>query len=82
MGQPVPRTKRILEINPTHPLITALHAAHSAQAGDETQHPAHAPALEQSAELLYGLALLAEGGELEDPARFSRLIADRLAPTV
>ncbi|NUR24480.1 MAG: hypothetical protein HOV83_01265, partial [Catenulispora sp.] len=34
------------------------------------------------AELLYGMALLAEGGELADPARFARLLADRLAPTL
>jgi molecular chaperone HtpG len=81
MGQPVPHTKRILEINPAHPLVAALHAAHGARPGDAAE-PAHEPSLEQSAELLYGLALLAEGGELEDPARFSRLIADRLAPTV
>jgi molecular chaperone HtpG len=72
MGQPVPHTKRILELNPAHPLVTGLRAAHAGKAEN----------LEQSAELLYGLALLAEGGELEDPARFSRLIADRLAPTV
>ena len=72
MGQPVPHTKRILEVNAAHPLIAGLRAAQAAQAEN----------LGQSAELLYGLALLAEGGELEDPARFSRLIADRLAPTV
>ncbi|MBR7838405.1 molecular chaperone HtpG [Actinospica durhamensis] len=77
MGQPVPHTKRILEVNAAHPLITGLRAA---QAGDAAARADGQ--LEQSAELLYGLALLAEGGELEDPARFSRLIADRLAPTV
>ena len=38
--------------------------------------------LEQSAQLLYSLAVLAEGGEIDDPARFSRLIADRLATTL
>ena len=38
--------------------------------------------LKQTAEMLYGLALLAEGGELDDPARFSRLLADRLARTL
>lgn len=74
MGRPVPHTKRILELNPTHPLVTGLLKTHAADA--------EADGLAQSAELLYGLALLAEGGELDDPARFSRLIADRLAPTV
>jgi molecular chaperone HtpG len=32
--------------------------------------------------LLYGTALLAEGGTPEDPARFAELLAHRLARTV
>ncbi|WP_262281967.1 molecular chaperone HtpG [Micromonospora sp. MA102] len=71
MGQEVPRVKRILELNPTHALVTGLRKAHG-QGGDST-------ALTETAELLYGMALLAEGGELADPARFTRILADRLA---
>ena len=41
-----------------------------------------ADALAETAELLYGVALLAEGGELKDPSRFTRLLADRLARTL
>jgi molecular chaperone HtpG len=74
MGQDVPPTKRILELNPAHPLVTGLRKAHE-QGGDEA-------ALAETAELLYGTALLAEGGELADPARFTRLLADRLARTI
>jgi molecular chaperone HtpG len=74
MGQDGPRTRRILELNPDHPLVTGLRAAHERQADD--------PALPETAELLYGTALLAEGGELTDPARFARLLADRLARTL
>ncbi|MCW3817445.1 molecular chaperone HtpG [Micromonospora sp. DR5-3] len=74
MGQEVPRVKRILELNPTHPLVTGLRKAHE-QGGDQT-------ALTETAELLYGMALLAEGGELADPARFTRILADRLARTL
>lgn len=79
-GQPVPHTRRILELNPHHSLVTALRDAH-ARTGDQATQ-AQPSALEQSAELLYGLAVLAEGGEIDDPARFSRLIADRLAATL
>jgi molecular chaperone HtpG len=87
MGQSVPRTKRILEINASHPLITALRSAHekASEAGGEKTGEEGAAALEpvaQTAELLYAIALLAEGGELSDPARFSRLMADRLTQTV
>lgn len=71
MGQDVPRIKRILELNPTHPLVSKLQ-----QAYDERKDEV---GLAETAELLYGMALLAEGGELRDPSRFIRLLADRLA---
>ncbi|QKW09072.1 molecular chaperone HtpG [Streptomyces sp. NA04227] len=71
MGQELPRIKRILEINPDHPLVTALRASYEKDSGDA--------ALTETAELLHGMALLAEGGELKDPARFTRVLAGRLA---
>ncbi|MFD8498180.1 molecular chaperone HtpG [Amycolatopsis sp. NPDC059657] len=71
MGQDVPHIKRILELNPAHPLVTGLRKAH-----DEGKDDAGL------AELLYGLALLAEGGDLNDAPRFTRLLADRLAQTL
>ncbi|MEV6842269.1 molecular chaperone HtpG [Actinoplanes sp. NPDC051411] len=74
MGQDAPRIKRILELNPGHPLIEGLRAAHEAGAADA--------GLTETAELLYGTALLAEGGDLEDPAKFAKVLADRLARTV
>jgi molecular chaperone HtpG len=74
MGQEVPKVKRILELNPDHPLVSGLRTAHEQRADD--------PNLPETAELLYGTALLAEGGDLADPARFAKLLADRLARTV
>src|ERR1700759_3233982 len=73
-GQAVPVGKRILELNPTHPLITGLRQAQQERADD--------PTVAETAELLYGTALLAEGGALQDPARFAELLAERLARTV
>jgi molecular chaperone HtpG len=73
-GQAVPVGKRILELNPSHPLVTGLRDAHKDRADDRS--------VAETAELLYGTALLAEGGALEDPARFAELVADRLARTV
>ncbi|WP_395307814.1 molecular chaperone HtpG [Mycobacterium sp. AMU20-3851] len=70
-GQDVPVGKRILEINPDHALVAGLRdALASSQDG-----------LSDTAELLYGTALLAEGGSLDDPARFAAILADRLAKT-
>ncbi|MCX5045110.1 molecular chaperone HtpG [Aldersonia sp. NBC_00410] len=73
-GQTVPHSKRILELNPTHPLVTGLRTAHGERQDD--------PALAETAELLYGTALLAEGGELSDPAHFAKLLTNRLTRTV
>ena len=73
-GQDVPVGKRILELNPDHPLVTGLRRAQA--------EPTPSEDLTETAELLYGTALLAEGGALDDPARFAALLADRLARTV
>lgn len=73
-GQDVPVGKRILELNPNHPLVTGLRQAQHDRSDDAS--------LAETAELLYGTALLAEGGALDDPARFAELLADRLARTV
>ncbi|HEU0086643.1 MAG TPA: molecular chaperone HtpG [Pseudonocardiaceae bacterium] len=74
MGQELPQIKRILELNPTHPLVTRLHDAYG-EREDRTS-------LAETAELLYGMALLAEGGEITDPSRFIRLLSDRLERTL
>ncbi|MFF5572067.1 molecular chaperone HtpG [Streptomyces luteogriseus] len=74
MGQEVPRTKRILELNAGHPLVKGLHEAYRASE-DRSE-------LAESAELLHALAVLAEGGQPKDPARFVRLVADRLERTL
>ncbi|MGD1171015.1 molecular chaperone HtpG [Mycobacterium seoulense] len=76
-GQDIPVGKRILELNPNHPLITGLREAQKKADGDEALAE-----VAETAELLYGTALLAEGGALDDPARFAELLADRLARTV
>lgn len=74
MGHEVPQVKRILELNPTHPLVSGLRKAREQGATEES--------LQETAELLYGMALLAEGGELADPSRFTRILAERLARTL
>jgi molecular chaperone HtpG len=76
-GQEVPVGKRILELNPNHPLITGLQQAQK-NGGDDAQ----LSRLAETAELLYGTALLAEGGALEDPAKFAGLLANRLTTTL
>ncbi|MGA5896111.1 molecular chaperone HtpG [Streptomyces venetus] len=74
MGQEVPRTKRILELNPDHLLVKGLNQAYK-EREDRS-------GLVESAELLHTLAVLAEGGQPKDPARFVKLVADRLERTL
>ncbi len=70
MGQDLPKIKRILELNPAHPLVAGLRAAHE-QRPDDAE-------LAGTARLLHDMALLAEGGELTNPARFVSILAQRL----
>lgn len=70
MGQEVPVMKRILEINTEHPLVS--HLAKRYEADKDS------PELGKTASMLYQLALLAEGGELDDPAGFSKSVAEVL----
>ncbi len=73
-GQTVPVSKRILELNPKHPLVLSLQEAQKNREDDAS--------LVETAELLYGTALLAEGDIPEDPAKFASMLAERLARTV
>ena len=63
-----PLSKRIMEINPGHPILEAMKARHEADAEDAV--------LVDYARLLFGQALLAEGSALPDPGDFSRLVAE------
>ncbi len=61
-GHEMPTSKPVLEINPTHPLVERME---NEQAEDR---------FEDWANILFDQAILAEGGQLEDPASFvSRL---------
>jgi molecular chaperone HtpG len=74
MGQQPPKVKRILELNPRHGLVTGLNAAHGSRPDDAT--------LRETAQLLYGMALLAEGGELAEPAAFVSILSKQLEKTL
>jgi molecular chaperone HtpG len=74
MGQEVPHAKRILELNPEHQLVKALNRVYT-EREDRTE-------VSETAELLHTLALLAEGGRPQEPARFVQLVADRLERTL
>ncbi len=66
-GQAAPTVKPTLEINPTHTLVTRMNA--------ETDDARFA----DWAHLVFDQALLAEGGQLDDPASFVRRLNGLLA---
>ncbi len=67
-GKDVPASKRTLELNPTHPLMSKMY--------DLFTKDKNSPKLADYAELLYGQALLAEGGQIPDPAGFNKKVAE------
>lgn len=68
MNQPVPDSKRVLELNPTHPIMKVMTDIFK-ENKDDTR-------LGDYAELLYDQALLTEGSPIKDPLRFTRLVSE------
>jgi len=67
-------SKRILELNPDHPVVAGLLDLFGRNAGD--------PRVQEYGELLYDQALLAEGSRLADPSAFIRRVNALLAKDV
>ncbi len=67
MNQPMPETKRILELNPNHPVIETMNDLFTADKKD--------PKIADYSELLYDQSLLTEGIAVKNPARFAQLIS-------
>ncbi len=74
MGQEVPLKKRILEINPSHPLFAAMKETFEKDAKNATLH--------DFIRLLYDQALILEGSKPKDPAAFSKTIAKLMAENI
>lgn len=71
MGQEMPASKRIMEINPQHPIIINLNALYDKNAKSEQ--------LEAWVKLLYSQALIAEGQVLEEPNEYLKTVHELLA---
>ena len=67
MHQEVPDEKRILEINPAHPLIKKI---------SDLRSSASASDFDSALRLLYDSALIAEGSPVPDGARFAKLLTE------
>jgi molecular chaperone HtpG len=63
-----------MELNPDHPIVKGLYDRFKANGEDAV--------LGDSIELLFELALVAEGSEIADPVRLNRLTLDLLQKSV
>lgn len=68
MNQEVPETKRVLELNPDHPVMKVM-----ARLYDKEKDRSR---LADYCELLYDQALLTEGTPLRDPLSFTKLVSE------
>jgi molecular chaperone HtpG len=69
-----PKQRRILELNSNHEIFIKLQERFQQNKNDQ--------AIVEYAELLLGYALLAEGSEIPEPAKFNRLVVGLILKTV
>jgi molecular chaperone HtpG len=73
-GQEVPVQKRILELNVNHPVLAKIKSIFET----DTKNPI----LSDYSSLLLDVAVISEGGKIENPAKFSKLIGDLMADAI
>ncbi|MFP3980893.1 MAG: molecular chaperone HtpG [Desulfobacterales bacterium] len=73
-GQTVPESKRILELNTDHPVMSKIRQIHENNPDDQS--------LADYSHLLYDLAVIAEGGKVENPSRFNKMVGDLMAGAI
>ncbi|HEV3205002.1 MAG TPA: molecular chaperone HtpG, partial [Gemmataceae bacterium] len=70
-GGEIPDSQRILEVNPDHPTVVAIHNRFAKDAGDSR--------LESYCRLLYDQAIVAEGSRMKDAKGFAQRLNELLA---
>jgi molecular chaperone HtpG len=68
MNQEVPESKRVLELNPEHPIMQVLSKLFEQDKSNNK--------LLDYCELLFDQALLTEGSPIDDPLRFTKLVSE------
>ncbi|MBA3029035.1 MAG: molecular chaperone HtpG [Desulfobacteraceae bacterium] len=73
-GQKPPEMKRVLELNMNHPAMEKIKALYDSDAKN--------PALAEYSKLLYDMAVIGEGGKVDDPVRLSRIIGKLMTSAI
>jgi len=67
-GQETPESKRVLELNVEHPVVVGIK--------DLFQKDRKNEQINDYSDLLYDIAVISEGGKVENPSRFSKMVGD------
>jgi molecular chaperone HtpG len=70
-GQKIPENKRVLELNVDHPVLVKINTLFENDRDNTV--------LADYSHLLFDTAVIAEGGKIDNPSRFSKLIGDLMA---
>jgi len=70
-GQESPEVKRVLELNIEHPVFEKIKTLFETNRDD--------PVLEDYSHLLLDIAVISEGGRVENPSQFSKMIGDLMS---
>jgi molecular chaperone HtpG len=73
-GQQPPENKRVLELNIDHPVLDKIRDLFNKNKDN--------PVLKEYSSLLFDIAVIGEGGKLENPARFSKLVGKLMADSL
>ena len=70
-GQTPPETKRVLELNMEHPVVDKIKTLY--------ENDRDNPQLKAYSEMLLDMAVVSEGGKLDNPARFSKMVGELMS---
>ena len=70
-GQEPQKNKRVMELNITHPVMDKINDIFEADKDN--------PKLNDYIQLLFDLAVIGEGGKVDDPSKFSKLVGGLMA---
>ncbi|MCK5543148.1 MAG: molecular chaperone HtpG [Desulfobacterales bacterium] len=73
-GQAAPNQKRTMEVNITHPVIEKIKTIFESDTNN--------PVIQDYSDLLFDLAVVSEGGKVENPSKFSKLVGDLMVNAI
>ena len=73
-GQKTPDQKRVMEVNVNHPVMDKMKTLFET---DTTN-----PVLKDYSDLLFDIAIISEGGKLDNPSKFSKQLGDLMAQSI